>query len=141
VERNNRAIEAAVFWGSLWGLWEATAGHFVHLAKVPNLPGLIMLPAALFFMSRAFNRGGRAEAIFGAGCVAAALKFATILLPGISSRAAIHPALAILAEALIVTGLAAFSRVGSRLQNSIFRRSGSESTNIEFCRRDPITKK
>ncbi len=140
MERRKSAIEAAVFWGSLWGLWEATAGHLIHLAKVPNLPGLVLLPAALFFMSRAFACGGRTESIFGAGCVAAAMKFATILLPGISSRAAINPALAILAEALMVTGLAAFSRVGSRLQNSNSRRSGSQSINIEFCRRDPRLK-
>jgi len=101
----NRAIGAALVWGSAWGLWEATAGHLVHLAKVPNLPGLVMVPAALFFMSRAFLRSGRTETIFFAGCVAASLKFATILLPGFTPRAAINPTLAILAEALAVTGL------------------------------------
>ena len=106
MERKNGAIRAALVWGAAWGLWEATAGHLVHLAKIPNLPGIVMLPAALFFMSRAFVRGGRVETIFLSGCVAAALKLATILLPGVSSRAAVNPALAILAEALIVTGVA-----------------------------------
>ena len=106
MQRKNGAITAALVWGAAWGLWEATAGHFVHLLKIPNLPGLVLLPAALYFMSRAFARSGRAEAIFLAGCVASVIKLATILLPGISTRAAVNPALAILAEALALTGVA-----------------------------------
>jgi hypothetical protein len=108
VERNERAIRAALVWGAAWGVFEATAGSLVHLAKVPQLPGIVMLPAALYFMSRAFIRSGRVETIFLSGCVAAALKLATVFLPGMSSRAAVNPALAILVEALAVTGLAAY---------------------------------
>jgi hypothetical protein len=110
------SIRTAVFWGSLWGLWEATAGHLVHLARVPGLPGLVMLPAALFFMSRAFIRSGRAETIFLTGCVAAALKLSDLLIPGLASRAALNPALAILAEALAVTGLYAFFKAKSPIR-------------------------
>jgi hypothetical protein len=108
VERKDTTIRAALVWGAAWGLWEATAGHVLHLLKIPRLPGLVMIPAALFFLSRAFLRSGRVEAIFLSGCVAAALKLATILLPGTSARAAVNPALAILAEALAVTGLLVF---------------------------------
>ncbi len=100
-----RSIGAVLVWGAAWGVFEATAGHLVHLVKIPNLPGLVMLPAAAFFMSRAFARSGRAESIFLAGCFASAIKFATILLPWISSRGAVNPALAILAESLFATGV------------------------------------
>jgi hypothetical protein len=137
VDKQKSAVGAALVWGASWGFWEATAGHLVHLVKIPNLPGLVMLPAALFFMSRAFLRSGRVEGIFFAGFIAASLKLATILLPGFTSRGAINPALAILIEALAVTGLAAFSPMGSRLRNSIIRRTDSKSIKIEFRRHDP----
>ena len=99
---------AVLVWGALWGIWEATAGHVVHLIKIPGLPGFIMAPAAFFFMSRAFARSGRLESIFLAGCVAAGIKLFDLLIPGQLVQAAVHPAQAILLEALAVTGYFAF---------------------------------
>jgi hypothetical protein len=97
-----------LFWGSLWGIWEATAGHLVHLVKLPGLPGFIMFPAAFFFMSRTFARSGRAESIFLAACVAAGIKLFDLFIPGELVQAAVNPAQAILLEALAVTGFYAF---------------------------------
>ena len=91
-------------WGSLWGIWEATAGHVIHLARVPGLPGFIMFPAAFFFMSRAFVRSGRYHSIFLTACLAAGLKLFDIFIPGNNLQAVINPAQAILLESLVVTG-------------------------------------
>ena len=91
-------------WGSLWGIWEATAGHVVHLTHVPGLPGFIMVPAAFYFMSRAFVRSGRYQSIFLAACVAACLKLFDVFIPGQNIQAVINPAQAILLESLVVTG-------------------------------------
>jgi hypothetical protein len=91
-------------WGSLWGIWEATAGHVIHLTRVPGLPGFIMFPAAFYFMSRAFVRSGRYQSIFLAACVAAGLKLFDIFIPGQNIQAVINPAQAILLESLVVTG-------------------------------------
>jgi len=101
-------VRTALFWGSLWGIWEATAGQLVHLIKLPGLPGFIMFPAAFFFMSRAFARSGRAESIFLAACVAAGIKLFDLFIPGELVQAAVNPAQAILLEALAVTGFYAF---------------------------------
>ena len=101
-------LRAVLFWGSLWGIWEATAGQLIHLVKIPGLPGFIMFPAAFFFMSRAFTRSGRAESIFPAACVAAAIKLLDLFIPGELVQAAVNPAQAILLEALAVTGCYAF---------------------------------
>ena len=107
--RHGEALSRAVFvWGSLWGLWEATVGHLVHLIKIPGLAGFIMFPAAFFFMSRAFARSGRAESIFLAACVAAGFKLFDLFIPGTIVQAAVNPAQAILLEALAVTGFYAF---------------------------------
>jgi len=32
-------LAAALFYGSVWGLGEATLGHLLHLTRVPGLPG------------------------------------------------------------------------------------------------------
>jgi hypothetical protein len=112
-------LAPALFWGSVWGLWEATAGHAVHLLRVPGLAGAVMLPAAVVFMSRAFAATGREETIFLTGCVAAALKLLDLLVPGRNLLAVVNPAQFILLEALAVTGVrAALGAAG------VVRRSG-----------------
>ncbi len=100
----------ALFWGSVWGLWEATAGHAVHFLHVPGLAGAVMLPAAVLFMSRAFAASGREEAIFLAGCAAAGLKLLDLLVPGRDLLSILNPAQFILLEALAVAGAQAAAR-------------------------------
>jgi len=106
--RRDALWPAVLLWGGLWGVWEAAAGPLVHAVKVPGLPGTVMFPAALFFMSRAYERSGQLESIFLAACAAAGLKLVDLLLPGQLAQAALRPALAILLEALAVTGFQAF---------------------------------
>jgi len=109
-------LAPALFWGSVWGLWEATAGHAVHLLRFPGLAGAVMLPAAVLFMSRAFAASGREETIFLAGCTAAGLKLLDLLIPGHDLLSILNPAQFILLEALAVAGAqaAALSFAGRR---------------------------
>ena len=117
-------LAPALFWGSVWGLWEATAGHAVHLLRVPGLAGAVMLPAAVLFMSRAFAATGRVETIFLAGCVAAGFKLLDLLIPGRNLLAVLNPAQFILLEALAVAGAqtAARSFAGRRRTASLEKR-------------------
>jgi hypothetical protein len=101
--KRNRVLAAALFWGTLWGLWEATAGHLVHLVRIPGLPGILMAPAALFFLTRAVRAGGTPGAAFLTGCVAAGMKLLDLLIPGRNILAVVNPAQFILLESLIVT--------------------------------------
>jgi hypothetical protein len=112
-------------WGSLWGLWEATVGHVIHLTRVPGLPGFIMFPAAFYFMSRAFVRSGRYQSIFLAACVAACLKLFDVFIPGQNIQAVINPAQAILLESLVVTG---FYYVLERFDASVLIFNGRKRT-------------
>lgn len=107
IEHKNQVsagLAAAFLWGSLWGLWEATAGYLAHLTHIPGLPGFIMAPAALYFMSRAFAEAGKIGSVFLTACVAAGLKLLDIFIPGRTLQAVINPALAILLESLAVAG-------------------------------------
>jgi hypothetical protein len=99
---------SAFFWGLLWGIWEATAGHVVHLLRVPGLAGIVMAPAALFFLVRGFSATGKYEAVFLTGCVAAGMKLLDLVIPGRDIMAVVNPAQFILLEALAVSGFYAF---------------------------------
>lgn len=92
-------------WGTLWGAAEAGFGHILHGIPIPGLAGLIMIPAGLFFMSRAFRETGRSGSIAAVAAVAAAVKMIDVLLPGRGMVMALRPALAILGEGLFVAVL------------------------------------
>ncbi len=91
---------AALFWGSVWGLGEATLGHLLHLARVPGLPGLVMVPFAVLVMGRAAARSRSASAVFLTGVVAAGFKLLDLVVPGTDLLAIANPLQAILLEAL-----------------------------------------
>jgi hypothetical protein len=93
-------MAAALVWGSAWGLGEATLGHLLHLARVPGLPGLVMVPFAVLIMGRVAARSRSAAAVFLAGVVAGGFKFLDLLVPGTDLLAVLNPAQAILLEAL-----------------------------------------
>lgn len=92
-------LAGALFWGSLWGMAEATLGHLLHLAPIPGLAGLFMFPIGAYFMNRAARQKGSPAVILGIGPVAAAIKLADLFLPAQTPFSAINPALAILLEA------------------------------------------
>ena len=91
---------AALFYGAVWGLGEATLGHLLHLIRVPGLPGLVMVPFAVAIMGRAAARSRSAAAVFLAGAVAASFKLFDLLVPGTDMLALSRPIQAILLEAL-----------------------------------------
>jgi hypothetical protein len=93
-------VAAALWYGAVWGLGEATLGHFLHLARVPGLPGLVMVPVAVAIMARAAARSRSAGAVFFAGAVAASFKLFDLLVPGTDLLALSRPIQAILLEAL-----------------------------------------
>lgn len=93
---------AALIWGSVWGLGEATLGHLLHLVRVPGLPGLVMASFAVWAMGRAAagSRRSAAAAVMLAGVVAASFKLLDLLVPGTDLAAVANPVQAILLEAL-----------------------------------------
>lgn len=93
-----------LFWGSLWGFAEATAGFVLHKAAIalPGLPGFLMFPIAFFFMHRAVDSTKSPDSAFLASLIAASIKFADFFLPGYDALRIVNPALSILAEGLAV---------------------------------------
>ena len=100
-----RWLTAALFWGSLWGAAEATAGHILHLLRIPGLAGMVMFPLGVYFMAKAFKASGKIKIIGLSALFASAIKLIDLAAPLSSPEAVINPALAILCEALAVMGV------------------------------------
>jgi hypothetical protein len=93
-----------LFWGSLWGIAEATAGLLLHMAAIsfPGVPGFFMFPIAFNFMKKAYDSTGKASSIFRVSLVAALIKLADFLFPVSMAIRIINPALSILMEGFTV---------------------------------------
>jgi hypothetical protein len=112
-DQRNAAARAILAWGLVWGAAEASLGHILHWISVPGLAGLVMAPIGLWAMARAVRATGRPAAAFAASALAAAIKLADILLPGRGPIMALRPALAILAEGLLVAAAFAIAAKAS----------------------------
>lgn len=91
-----------LFWGFLWGLAEATGGHFLHWVKIPGMAGFVMFPIGMVFMVQAFRHSEKLSAIFLTALVAANIKLIDLFLPDTIPYAVINPAIAILCESITV---------------------------------------
>ncbi len=118
-------LAAALLWGSVWGLGEATLGHLLHLARVPGLPGLVMVPFAVAVMGRAAIQSRSAGAVFLAGMVAASFKFFDLFVPGTDLLTLSRPIQAILLEALAGAVWVKLANMGTFL---FFERSQKRGT-------------
>jgi len=107
-----------LFWGSLWGLAEATLGHILHWIPIPGIAGYVMFPIGMFFLVQAFRHSGKLSIIFLTALVAANIKLIDLFLPAQNPFAVINPAVAMLCESLAVGlffSLKDFRKVLSRL--------------------------
>lgn len=99
-----KKVTVIIFWGSLWGLTEATLGHLLHLVAVftgVNLGWFFWFPLAYYFMLQTYRRTGSSAAVLGTATMAAGLKLMDLLAP-VRLDLIFNPAASILLEALVV---------------------------------------
>jgi len=110
-------LSIIIFWGSLWGLTEASLGFLLHGLKIPGLAGSVLPAIAFYFLYRLYQSGGSAGDVFGASLIAAGLKSLDIVVSPVGMMDVINPVQAIILEGLVAAlALKALSRwpVGSR---------------------------
>ncbi len=96
-------LTISLFWGSLWGIAEATLGYLAHLVTIiPGIAGFIMFPIGFYFMTRTYRESGKAISLFSTSATAAAIKLVDLLLPSPNLILTINPALAILMEGAVL---------------------------------------
>lgn len=102
--KSNNIFTAVIFWGSLWGLAEATLGYFFHTVSfaVPGLPGIVMFPLAFYFMRRVFHETDRLSSVFLTAVVTAGIKLVDLFIPILPPIYTLNPALSIILESLAV---------------------------------------
>lgn len=93
-------VESILFWGSLWGLEEATLGHLLHLLPI-NIGWLFWFPLAYFFMHSVYKATNKVSAIFYTSLLTAAIKLVDLFLP-IRIDKVINPSVAIIFEGMAV---------------------------------------
>jgi hypothetical protein len=87
-----------LFWGSIWGIAEASMGWVLHAAQIHHGTSNILFAFGIACMFAAATRSGKgAMAVMLTAVVASAIKFVDFFLPG-SPQSVLHPALYILLE-------------------------------------------
>lgn len=100
----NRTAETfctTVWWGALWGVSEATVGHFLHIAGF-TYGWLFWYPMAFFYMHQAYRSLNTYRAAWGSAVVAAGIKLVDLAAP-VRLDFVVNPAIAILLEGAVVS--------------------------------------
>lgn len=93
-----------VFWGSCWGLMEASLGYMIHVLALPfpGLPGFLLFPCAFILMHKAVTSTGKQDIVIQMSMIAAGLKLLDFMIPGNDPIRILNPALSILMEGVAV---------------------------------------
>jgi len=91
-----------LFWGSIWGISEATFGYLNHIvfAFLPGLPGLLMFPIAFAWMKQGYNATGKISSVLWMACIAASVKLVDLWVPGNALYLIVNPAVSLVLEGL-----------------------------------------
>lgn len=92
-----------IFFGAIWGLFEATVGHYIHYLPA-LISGSIMFPIASVILYQAYQKTSSKSALLYIAFIAVAIKSVDFLLPlpyGNPFKV-INPMIAIIVEALFV---------------------------------------
>jgi len=96
-----KLLTQIIFYGSIWGIIEATLGHVLHFIPV-TIAGSIMFPIAGSILYKAYQKTNSKASLFYIGVVAATIKSVDFFLPAISIYKTINPMMSILMEAVVV---------------------------------------
>lgn len=118
MERDWLNLGTVLFFGSLWGLAEATLGFGLHLLPritgVPPLAGLVLFPVGVCFMLAGVTRTGRPATAFWIALVAASIKASSVVLAPVSWVFVQNPVVSILLEGGVIWLLAGVVGFGTR---------------------------
>ena len=96
-----KLFTTVLFFGSIWGILEATLGHVLHFIPT-TIAGSIMFPIASYILYKTYQRTESKASLFYVGVIAAAIKSVDLLLPSLSVFKTINPMISILLESLVV---------------------------------------
>lgn len=98
-----KVMSIVVFFGSLWGITEATLGYLLHRINF-SFGWCIWFPLAFYFMERIYKRTKEASHMFYGALIAAVIKLTNLFIEARVDKV-INPSVSILLEAAAVYAL------------------------------------
>ena len=96
-------LTAIVFYGAMWGVFEASLGYILHSFVITtNFTGMVMFPLACYFMLKVYQQTDNVESVFLTSTIAASIKLVDLFIVAIPLDRVLHPALCILLEGAVV---------------------------------------
>lgn len=89
-----------VFWGSIWGIMEATLGYALHWLP-QMISGNIMFPIGAAILLLAYKVNPNRQTIMGVGLVASSIKMVNLLMPNISIFKVWNPVISIFIQTVL----------------------------------------
>jgi len=97
-----QTLSTIVFFGSLWGITEATLGYVLHI--IPGLSlytsGAVLFSFASLILFKAYQKTNSRSSLVAIAVIAAAIKATNFFLPIVSVFKVINPMISIIMEAL-----------------------------------------
>lgn len=94
---------AVLFYGGIWGVFEATVGYLLHLLPF-SIGWLVWYPIACFFMLQVYIKTKQVKSILLIGLLSCAIKLTNLMLPVRIDRV-LNPAVSILFEAITMAAV------------------------------------
>ncbi len=107
MNKRMKIVFTIVFFGSLWGLLEATLGAVLHMVPIPFIAGTIMFPIAASLLVIASDKLKSFHALFAVGLLAALIKSVNFFTP-MNQWGVINPMIAIVIESLLIVGFVSY---------------------------------
>lgn len=105
--KNIKFISTIIFFGSIWGIMEASLGYVLHFLPV-LISGSIMFPIASVILYRLYKVTDSSKAVFFASIVAMMFKSINLFMPNLMIWKAINPMIAILVEGFVLAFVFSF---------------------------------
>jgi len=116
MNKNLKLFTQIIFYGSIWGILEATIGHVLHFIPA-TIAGSIMFPIAALILYKAYEQTKSKTSLMYIGIVASAIKSVNFLMPQLSVFKTINPMISILFESLVVIVVIHFVTKENKVQN------------------------
>ncbi|HBY66067.1 MAG TPA: hypothetical protein DEG42_06830 [Acholeplasmataceae bacterium] len=98
---NKTVLFSVIFFGSIWGILEATLGYALHFLPV-LISGSIMFPIAATIMVMTFHQTKSRSAMIYVALIAASLKSVNFFMPGLLPINTYNPMISIMLQSLVV---------------------------------------
>jgi hypothetical protein len=98
---NKTVLFSVIFFGSIWGILEATLGYALHFLPV-LISGSIMFPIAATIMVMTFHQTKSRSAMIYVALIAASIKSVNFFMPGLLPIKTYNPMISIMLQSLVI---------------------------------------